>query len=177
MAVRQIGQQTFNVPKAVVANQINLVLRLNQAYKHLRALAEGTVYTVTIQPNPLLLPTRMEIVLDENELGTTVTATTTSQALIVGDVGGFYYRYVRDFLAALRDGLRANQGDAARSSEAIYKTETNWTGVAMMFLLAALLVWMAFFLEVSMVQVFAVLAVIMVVVNLVRIARGGRLGT
>ncbi len=110
MTVRQIGHQTFNVPKNIVAEQTNLVLRLNPAYKNLREIARGTVFSVNVKPNLLLLGTDMTIVLDENDSATSVTATTTSQAFIFGDVGGFYKRYVWDFLRALESALRTTQG-------------------------------------------------------------------
>lgn len=110
MTVRRIGHQTFNVPKDIVAQQTNLVLRLNPAYKNIREIARETVFSVNVKPNMLLLGTDMMIVLDEHESATTVTATTTSQAFIWGDVGGFYKRYVRDFLRALESSLRASQG-------------------------------------------------------------------
>lgn len=174
MTVRQIGHQTFNVPKDIVAQQTDLVLRLNPAYRNLREITKGTIFSVNVKPNILLLGTDMTIVLDGNDSETTVTITTTSQALIIGDIGGMYYRYVRDFLSALHDGLRANQGGTVVSSTAVYGMKTDGIGVALLIVLVLLSIWISLVLYSSLLQVFAVLILLAVMVNLVRMLRGGR---
>ena len=171
MTVRQIGHQTFNVPRDMVAQQTNLVLRLNPAYRNLREIAKGTVFSVNVKPNILLLGTDMTIVLDGNDSETTVTTTTTSQAFIFGDVGGMYYRYVRDFLSALQNGLRANQGDSVVSSKAVYRMETDGVGVALLLVIALFSIWVGVVFNLSLLLIVAAL---MLVVSLVRMLRGGR---
>ncbi|HYP20200.1 MAG TPA: hypothetical protein VEY08_09000 [Chloroflexia bacterium] len=177
MTVRQVGWQTFNVPRAEVAQQTQVVLNLNPAYHKVRQLNNGTLFQLTVKPNPLLLGTKMEIELDENDSGTTVTATVTSQAIIVGDVGGFYYRYVRDFLAALQNRLTSTQGRPIVSSEASYKMETSWAAVAYLLLLIVLGIWMAFTLRIPIFRLFIAVIILAAVTSLFRLVRGGRLGT
>ena len=175
MTVRQIGWQTFTVPRAEVAHQTQVVLNLNPAFHNIRRLNNGTLFQLTLKPNPLFLATNMEVELDENDLGTTVTATLTSQVFIVGDVGGFYYRYVRDFLAALQNRLTSTQGRPIVSSEAAFKMETNWAAVAYTLLIVALGIWMAYTFRMPVFRLFMAVAIIAAVASLFRIARGGRL--
>jgi hypothetical protein len=177
MTVRQVGRQTFNVPRAVVAEQASLVLRRNPAYKKVREYGPGTVFTLTVKPNPLLLGTNMEIALDENESGTTVTATATSQAIMVGDVGGFYYRYVRDFLWALQNSLTSTHGSPVVSSEAAYKMETDWTAIAFTLLIIVLGIWIGLTFRMPILRLIIAIAVIAAIASLIRIVRGGRLRT
>jgi hypothetical protein len=177
MTVRQLGWQTFNVPRAIVAEQARLVLKRNPSYKKVREFSPGTGFELTVKPNALLLGTDMEITLDENASGTTVTATVTSQGLIVGDVGGFYYRYVRDFLLALQNSLTSTYGSPVVSSEAAYKMDTSWAAVAVMLLIIVLGIWIGLTLRTPLFRLFVAIAVIAAVASLIRIVRGGRLGT
>lgn len=175
MTVRQVGKQHFNAPSAIVAEQVRTVLMRNPAYKKVRELDPGTLFELSVKPNPLLLATDMQVALDENGPGTTVTVTATSQALIIGDVGGFYYRYVRDFLTALQDALRSTQDSPVASGGVDYTMETSWSEVAILLLLVLFGIWMAVTLRVPVLRLFVLLAVIAAVASLIRIVRGGRL--
>ncbi|HVF98485.1 MAG TPA: hypothetical protein VND68_01495 [Chloroflexia bacterium] len=172
MTVRQAGWQTFNVPRAEVAQQTQVVLNLNPAYHKIRQLNNGTLFQLTVKPNPLLLGTTMEIELDENDSGTTVTATVTTQAFILADVGGFYYRYVRDFLAALQNRLTSTQGRPIVSSGATYKMETAWVAVAYTLLVVVLGIWLAFTLRIPVFRLFIAVIIIAAVASLFRLVRG-----
>ncbi|HEX8599936.1 MAG TPA: hypothetical protein VF952_15660 [Chloroflexia bacterium] len=177
MTVRQVGKQHFNVPRAIVAEQVRTVLMRNPAYKKVRELDPGTLFELSVKPNPLLLATGMEIAVAENGPGTTVTVTATSQALMIGDAGGFYYRYVRDFLMTLQNALRTTQGSPVASGAAAYKMEVSWAEVAITLLLVLFGIWMAVTLRMPVFRLFIVLAVIAAVASLIRIVRGGRLRT
>jgi hypothetical protein len=171
MTVRQTGLQSFNVPREIVAQRTTLVLRLNPAYKNLREIAEGRVFKVKVKPNILLLGTDMTVVLDGNDSSTTVTTTATSQALIMGDVGGFYYRYVRDFLSALVNDLRAVQGMQVESSKPTYKVETAGFGLALIVILVIFSIWVGLQLDILLLPAIALL---MLFVHVVRSFHSGQ---
>ncbi len=163
------------MPSPIVAEQVRTVLMRNPAYQKVTELTTGALFVLSVKPNPLLLATDMVVALDENGPGTTVTVTISSQALIVGDAGGFYYRYARDFLIALEDSLRSIQGSQVVSAPAAYRMETNWASVALLLLLVLFGIWIVSSLHIPMFRLIAALAVIMVVSSLIRIVRGGRL--
>jgi hypothetical protein len=171
MTVRQVGCQTLDVPKDIVAQQTKIVLGMNLVYRNLKEITEGTVFKVRVKPNIFLLGTDMTIVLDENDSATTVTTTTTSQPFIIGDVGGFYYRYVRDFLNALESALRDAKGFDVVSSEAKYRMEVGEVGAAFLFAIALFSAWVGLVLNMSFLLL---LAAIMLTVSFVGLFHGGR---
>ena len=174
MTVRQTGQQTFEAPKARVAEQVRGVLKENPAYRDVREPTEGTVFMLNIKPSGLLIGPDMEIVLQESGSGTIVTATVTSFPLMTG--GGSYYRYVRDFLAALRNSLNTTQSQPITSGEPVYRMRVGWVGAVFRLILTILLFWFAFNAPLIGIQVFVLLVVIVFVVDIIRMTRGGRLG-
>ncbi|MEA2575304.1 MAG: hypothetical protein QOH93_2602 [Chloroflexia bacterium] len=176
MTVRQVGRQTFNASRAIVADQTRLILNTNAAYKNVRELTPGAVFALTVKPSRLVLGTSMEIELAEDSSGTTVTATATSQPAIYGDIGGFYYRYVRDFLAALQQGLQTTQGSQPASSAPEYKMQTGCVGIIYTILLALFLAWMFASLHIPFLRLFIALVIVGLIANVIRIVRGGRLG-
>ncbi len=163
------------MPNPIVAEQVRAVLMRNPAYKKVTELTPGALFVLSVKPNPLLLATDMEVALDENGPGTTVTVTVSSQTLIVGDVGGFYYRYARDFLVALEDSLRSIQGSQVAPAPAAYRMETNWASLALLVLPILFGIWILSSLHIPIFRLIVALAVIMVVSSLIRIVRGGRL--
>jgi hypothetical protein len=102
MTVKRDLEELLTVDLQTAAISVNEVLNKNPSYKNPRVSSNGTVYEVTIRPNPFLLGTTMKISLERRDSTTKIKVSTKSQWWILGDAFGFYDRYIIDFLDLVR---------------------------------------------------------------------------
>ena len=67
------------------------------------------VFTTSIRPSLLMLPTKMVVTIEQTAQGTQVDAKTQSQWFILGDVFDYYNKYISDFFEALRAELQLHK--------------------------------------------------------------------
>ncbi len=176
MTVRQIGKQTFNVPKGIVTEHTERILRMSRVYRRVHAHNNGVEFLTNIKPNFLLLGTDMVVALQDVDSSTLVTVTMRSQPFIIGDAFGLYFRYVQGFLAALKQELSSNQQIPIVASAIEYKMESDWIPVVLLLLFEIILFTFTTLLaQSSMVFLVGTLVVAILVASFVRLFRGGRL--
>lgn len=106
MTVIRESKKIFSSPFDKIFAQLQKILRNGQkGYSYADASISSdqrTIYT-KIKPNtwPLMLSTKLKIVIEENATGCSVMASTKSQRLIFGDVFNFYNRYLNDLMKSL----------------------------------------------------------------------------
>jgi hypothetical protein len=82
---------------------------------------KNTVFKTNVRPAWWLSGTDMTIQLTASPDGTTVTAGTKSQAYIMGDVFGFYGRYIQSFLSDVRRVLRGGITSSGSTDEQVLR--------------------------------------------------------
>lgn len=119
MTVILSATQSYSVNRHEMAWHVRNVLRRNRKYKAVREVEPDSHFTAVIRVYPLLLNTDLDVELQRAGTGTQIAVTTTSQLIMVGDVLGFYNRFINDFLRALREEIAPEHGYAA----SIFKRE------------------------------------------------------
>ena len=93
MAVTRFDIEVFDLPKTSVADHVEAVLSEHPEYRKPKRLANGDFH-VSVLPGSFFLPTRMTIELEERHAKTAIRVATESQSNIIGDVFGYYDRYI-----------------------------------------------------------------------------------
>ncbi|HSB65659.1 MAG TPA: hypothetical protein VLD65_03725 [Anaerolineales bacterium] len=106
MTVRRHSEDYFYTPSAEVSNVVRDILSRRPPYIHTHELVKDTVFKTNVKPEWWYLGTEMIIQLQLHNNGTRVVADTKSQWFILGDIGDFYNRYLRDFLKDVRMELQ-----------------------------------------------------------------------
>ena len=102
MTVRRHSQDYFFTQPADVCNVVREILSRHPPYTHTRELVKEAVFKTNIKPEWWYWGTEMVIRLIPEQNGTRLIADTKSQWFILGDMGDFYNRYLRDFLRDVR---------------------------------------------------------------------------
>ncbi len=114
MTVRRTACAQFDASPTVVARAVRVVLSRKPPYVLAYEVEKNTVFKTNIRPAGWLSGTDMTIQLTASPDGTTVTAGTKSQVYVMGDVFGFYGRYIQSFFSdvrrVLRGGIPGNSG-------------------------------------------------------------------
>lgn len=84
-----------------VSGMIRDILAKESTYRRTRKQDDGMMFITTVKPHWWLLGTAMTILLSPEGEKTKVSAEIKSQPLILGDVFGFYQRYIDSFLSAV----------------------------------------------------------------------------
>ncbi len=106
MTVRRHSKDYFDAAPLIVAGAVRIVLTKRPPYFKTGEMDEGMFFSTNVRPKWWLLGTDMTIQLQPLSGGTEVVANTNSQWFIMGDVFGYYNRYIRDFLRDLRIELQ-----------------------------------------------------------------------
>jgi hypothetical protein len=106
MTVHRHSDDYFDATPSVVASAVRAVLSHRPPYVQTSETERDATFKTNIRPSWWLLGTDMTIQLQPSSGGTQVIAKTQSQIFILGDVFGFYNRYIRDFLRDLRTELQ-----------------------------------------------------------------------
>jgi hypothetical protein len=106
MTVRRQQDDYFDAAPSAVASAVRTVLSQRPPYIQKCETEKDTVFKTNVKPSWWLLGTDMTIQLQPSSGGTQVIAKTQSQWIILGDVFGFYNRYIRNFLRDLRTELQ-----------------------------------------------------------------------
>jgi len=109
MTVRRHSDDYFDAAPPVVASAVRTVLARRPPYVRADEVEKDAVFKTNVRPSWWLLGTVMTIHLQPSSGGTQVVADTKSQFFIMGDVFGYYNRYIRDFLGALRSELQSQR--------------------------------------------------------------------
>ena len=102
MTVRRHSDDHFDAELRAVANAVRTLLARRPPYAHTTELETGAIFKTIVRPSWWLLGTEMTIQLQPSSGGTQVVADTKSQLFIMGDVFGYYNRYLREFVQELR---------------------------------------------------------------------------
>lgn len=119
MPVRRQKDEYYEAPLDAVAAAVRVVLSRVPPYYNTKETVPLTGFSTSIRPSYLLLPTAMTLELQPTSSGTSVVANTVSQWFILGDVFGYYDRYLREFFNAVGAELRIlrkQEGQQAGSS-------------------------------------------------------------
>jgi hypothetical protein len=108
MTVTRSDSRVFRAQLAEIATAVRKVLD-EGVYKRTSerpsSSGSGIIFYTHVKPSALLLGTDMYIELEgheaQSEAYTAVKVSTESQSFIIGDVFGFYDRYIREFFAKL----------------------------------------------------------------------------
>jgi hypothetical protein len=106
MPVRRQKDESYEAPLEAVTAAVRVVLSRLPPYYSTKETVHLTCFSTSIRPSYLLLPTTMTAELKPTSSGTSVVAKTVSQWFILGDVFGYYDRYLREFLNAVEAELR-----------------------------------------------------------------------
>jgi hypothetical protein len=109
MTVRRHSDDYFEAAPSAVATAVRIVLSRRPPYIQTSETEKVTIFTTNVKPKWWLLGTDMTVHLQPSSGGTQVVAKTESQFFIMGDVFGFYNRYIRDFLKDLRIELQGQK--------------------------------------------------------------------
>ena len=109
MTVRRHSDDYFDAAPSAVASAVREVFAQRPPYRQVNETEKDAAFKTNVRPHWWLLGTEMTIQLQPSSGGTQVVAQTKSQWFIVGDVFGFYNRYIRDFFRALRIELQKPQ--------------------------------------------------------------------
>src|SRR4030066_1942194 len=102
MTVRRHSEDYFFTPPAEVSKVVRDILSRRPPYTHTHELVKDAVFKTIIKPEWWYQGTEMIIQLQPHNNGTRVVADTKSQWYMLGDMGDFYNRYLRDFLRDVR---------------------------------------------------------------------------
>lgn len=106
MTIRRHSHAHFKATPAVVAKAVRSVLAQRPPYVRADEVEKDALFSTDVRPGWWLSGTDMMIQLHASPDGTFVTAETKSQFFIVGDVFGFYDRYIQRFLSDVRRELK-----------------------------------------------------------------------
>jgi hypothetical protein len=106
MPVRRQKDEYYEAPLEVVTAAVRVVLSRVPPYYSTEETVPLTGFATSIRPSYLLLPTAMTVELQPTSSGTRVVAKTVSQWFILGDVFGYYDRYLREFFNAVVAEMR-----------------------------------------------------------------------
>ena len=106
MTVRRHSDDYFDAAPTIVASAVRTVLTRHPPYVRADEVEKNAVFKTNVRPSRWLLGTDMTIRLQPSSGGTQVVADTKSQFFVMGDVFGYYNRYIRDFLQDLRSELQ-----------------------------------------------------------------------
>ncbi len=107
MTVIRKGLEVFEIDKNIIINQIEKIIKQNKQYRKIREYDNKII--VNVKPNIFLLGTEMEIEIEQTGKKFAVKVKTTSQKLIMGDIFGYYDRYIREFLDALKYSIAKSE--------------------------------------------------------------------
>ena len=103
MTVKRQGEATFAIEKATLVAATRTILAVNPIYKDTQESEDGN-FTTSVKPSFYLLSTPMTISFEKVGTAITVKVSTTSQVFLMGDVFGYYDKYIHDFLDELKRG-------------------------------------------------------------------------
>lgn len=106
MPVRRQKDEYYEAPLEAVAAAVRIVLSRVPPYYNTEETVALTGFSTSIRPSYLLLPTAMTVELQPTSSGTRVVAKTVSQWFILGDVFGYYDRYLQEFFNAVVAEMR-----------------------------------------------------------------------
>jgi hypothetical protein len=106
MPVRRQKDEFYEASPDAVTAAVRVVLSRVPPYYSTKETVPFTAFSTRIRPSYLLLPTTMTAELQPTSSGTRVVAETVSQWFILGDVFGYYDRYLREFFNAVEAELR-----------------------------------------------------------------------
>ena len=106
MPVRRQKDEYYEAPLEAVTAAVRVVLSRVPPYYSTKETVPLTGFWTSIRPSYLLLPTAMTVELQPTSSGTRVVAKTVSQWFILGDVFGYYDRYLQEFFNAVIAELR-----------------------------------------------------------------------
>jgi hypothetical protein len=106
MTVRHHSDYYFDAAPPSVACAVRTILVRRPPYTQAAEIEKDTLFKTNVGPSRWLLGTNLTIQLQPSSVGTQVITDTKSQWFILGDVFGFYNRYIRDFLRALQTELQ-----------------------------------------------------------------------
>ena len=106
MTVRRHADAHFDASPMLVARAARVVLSQCPPYVQTYEVEENAIFKTNVRPYWWLTGTDMTIRLSASTVGTTVSVDTKSQVFILGDVFGFYDRYIQSFFSDLRRVLR-----------------------------------------------------------------------
>ncbi len=109
MTVHRDDMATFHTSKDRLIEHTRNILNGSPIYRNTTEEQGGAVFITTVKPvvkpDWLLLGTKMIVQLDGTETTSTAKVSTVSQWYVMGDITGYYNRYIREFLAALREAI------------------------------------------------------------------------
>lgn len=105
MTVRRSATAVIEAPKRVVADRVRSLLA-EKPYGGVWPGAAADIFRTTIKTAFFMLPTQLEIMLDDHGDKTQVTVQSRSQVFIRADVFGMYDRYIRRLLISLGADFR-----------------------------------------------------------------------
>ena len=106
MAIHRKKDACLDVSLTEAAAAVRTVLARHPPYLDTVELQGGTIFRTNVKPSRWLLDTEMVIELQPTSTGVRVIARTSSQWYIIGDVFGFYNRYLRKFFFDVKAELR-----------------------------------------------------------------------
>jgi hypothetical protein len=115
MPVRRQKDENYEAPLEAVTAAVRVVLSRVPPYYSTKETVPLTGFSTSIRPSYLLLPTAMTVELQPISSGTRVVAKTVSQWFILGDVFGYYDRYLREFFSAVVAELRIPRNQEGQS--------------------------------------------------------------
>jgi hypothetical protein len=102
MTVRRHLEDFFLTQAVDVCKVVREILSRRPPYNHTHEVVKESVFKTNIKPEWWYLGTEMIVQVKPENDGTRVVADTKSQWFILGDMGDFYNRYLRDFLRDVR---------------------------------------------------------------------------
>jgi hypothetical protein len=106
MTVRHHAEEFFYTTPAEVASAVRALLARHPPYSRTRETVKETEFKTNVKPNGWFWDTEMTIKVQSEYEGTRLIANTKSQWFILGDILGFYERYLDDFLREVRMELQ-----------------------------------------------------------------------
>jgi hypothetical protein len=106
LTVRRHEEEYFCTTPAEVASVVRGILRRDPPYNHTHETVNGTEFKTKVKPSGWFRGTEMTIKIQPQYDGTRILADTKSQWFILGDILGFYERYLDDFLREVRMELQ-----------------------------------------------------------------------
>jgi hypothetical protein len=102
MTIRRHSDDHFDAAPPSVASAVRAILVRRPPYSQTAEIEKDALFKTNVRPTESLLGTDMTIQLRPSSGGTQVIIDTKSQRFILGDVFGYYNRYIRDFLKDLQ---------------------------------------------------------------------------
>src|SRR5271155_6085758 len=109
MTVRRHSDDYFDAAPSSVASAVRAILARRPPYTQTSEIEKDTLFKTNVRPRALLLGTNMTIQLQPSAGGTKVIIGTKSQCFILGDVFGYYNRYIQDFLKDLHTEIQTQR--------------------------------------------------------------------